>query len=358
MTVMKRFFTFLSFLIMVAVTFASGVIWLNNLLVSRRWYLDVVINKLPTPGKYASHELAAKAEGGLLSWLGWSAFDMSTVSTFIPFFGLLMLTFGLWRIFLKMKLTEDFPFFRSYERLTIALGLIGTLWGIIMIGYYPPEAVNMSNLVMCLHTALYSTLVAVVWVFIFVIPLKTIMHGWHRWISAEERNPEAGDLISMLDRLRKSVTATGNELSDMNYRTREFRGHLTDSGKELAAAAKSLKEFRERSGADAFEVIEKACSRISTTLDEIRNGSEHLASTGGKINKAADQMAKVMERQARLLETIEERLRESESQRNDISEKYVKAVAEKAAAEALAANAENARDDVENKLKKIKNAIK
>ena len=117
-----------------------------------------------------SSSVAAKMPG-FIPWLTWSAVDYSAVTTFIPTLGFLCMTFALGRMVAGRRARAgDFPFFKGSDQLNIALGLFGTLWGIIVIGYFRLDTVTMADLMQCLHTALFSTLAAVVWVFLFDRP--------------------------------------------------------------------------------------------------------------------------------------------------------------------------------------------
>ncbi|MCR5414076.1 MAG: apolipoprotein A1/A4/E family protein [Kiritimatiellae bacterium] len=156
-----------------------------------------------------SSRFAAKA-GGFLPWLDWAAVDNSAVTTLIPFLGLACMTRALFRMIAgRTSKAEDFPFFRGSDQLNVALGLFGTLWGIILIGYFKLDTVTMADLMMCLHTALFSTLMAVVWVFIIDRPL---IRPWFRSL-LEKRGlaePEDGDLAAAVD----SLVARLGEASD------------------------------------------------------------------------------------------------------------------------------------------------
>ena len=109
---------------------------------------------------------------GIIPWLDWAAVDYSAVTTFIPALGLLCTTVAAGRLLLGRRMRAgNFPFFRGSDQLNVALGLFGTLWGIIVIGYFRLDTVTMADLMQCLHTALFSTLMAVVWVFLVDRPL-------------------------------------------------------------------------------------------------------------------------------------------------------------------------------------------
>ena len=118
-----------------------------------------------------SSGIAAHAPG-FLPWLDWTAVDYSSVTTLIPAIGLLCMTRALYGMLRGRRARAgDFPFFKGSDQLNVALGLFGTLWGIIVIGYFKLDTVSMADLMQCLHTALFSTLMAVVWVFMIDRPL-------------------------------------------------------------------------------------------------------------------------------------------------------------------------------------------
>ncbi len=104
----------------------AGLAWINNICIALQWSPD-------TEHRQVYH--------GLISWLDWASVDFSTISTFIPFFGLVLITVGLERLLFFARshgISENFPFFKSYIPITIALGLIGTVYGLLMVGYYEP----------------------------------------------------------------------------------------------------------------------------------------------------------------------------------------------------------------------------
>ena len=138
---------------------------------------------------------------GFLPWLDWSAVDYSAVTTLIPALGLLCMARALWRMLRGKRMRAgDFPFFRGSDQLNVALGLFGTLWGIIVIGYFKLDAVTMADLMQCLHTALFSTLTAVVWVFLVDRPL--VRPYFTRLLERSGlAETDDGDLAAAVDRL-------------------------------------------------------------------------------------------------------------------------------------------------------------
>lgn len=148
-----------------ALTVLSALAFFNNLVAIVNWWRAFVWAGGDTSG------VPAHAPG-CFAWLDWTAVDYSAVTTFIPFLGFFFLTRAAGALLKGKRLpADDFPFFRGSDQLNVALGLFGTLWGIIVIGYFKLETVQMADLMQCLHTALFSTLMAVVWVFLIDRPL-------------------------------------------------------------------------------------------------------------------------------------------------------------------------------------------
>ena len=153
------------FLLSLAATAAAGLAFANNVVAIVRWWRMFLAAGGDTAG------LAAHAPG-CFPWLDWSAVDYSGVTTLIPFLGFACMTVGSLRLLFGRRVrAEIFPFFTGSDQFHIALGLFGTLWGIIVIGFFKLDTVTMADLMQCLHTALFSTLTAVVWVFLFDRPL-------------------------------------------------------------------------------------------------------------------------------------------------------------------------------------------
>ncbi len=237
--------------IFAGLTILSGLAFVNNISAVARWW---------SAFKEAGGDAVAVPPTcpGIIPWLDWSAIDYSCVTTFIPFLGFFLITLGLGRIIAgKRQDSETFPFFKGYDQLNIALGLIGTLWGIIIIGFFQLDTITMGNLMMCLHTALFSTMMAVAWVFIFA-------HGILRPLVLDILNDQQGyenedeDILEVLDSLTTSAAGlrdvwdgNRNHLSALNdsiILTRSGLQELGSVGKsvsevlsqELSASAKSL----------------------------------------------------------------------------------------------------------------------
>lgn len=195
-----------------AATAFCALAFVNNIVAIVNWWRSF----LAAGGD--SSAFSAKAPGAI-SWLDWTAVDYSAVTTFIPMLGFLCMTVSLARMAKGRHFrVGDFPFFRGSDQLNVALGLFGTLWGIIVIGYFKLDSVTMADLMQCLHTALFSTLTAVVWVFLIDRPL--VRPYFTRLL--EETNladSDEGDLASAVDRL---VARLGAASDAFERRQREF----------------------------------------------------------------------------------------------------------------------------------------
>lgn len=228
-----------------------------------------------------SAAVAARAPG-LFAWLDWSAVDYSAVSTFVPMLGLICMTSALARILRGRSVRiEDFPFFKGSDQLNIALGLFGTLWGIIVIGYFKLDTVQMADLMQCLHTALFSTLVAVVWVFLLDRPL---IRPFFVKLLEECGNAEVedGDLAAAVDRLVTRLVAASDAFEK---RQGEFE----------AAFAKRLSEFETeqvKRSAEYFSAFEK---RSAAFADEFEKRS---AAYAAEFEKRMNRYASAFEARA------------------------------------------------------------
>ena len=141
----------------------------------------------------------------------------------------------------------DFPFFRGSDQLNVALGLFGTLWGIIVIGYFDLDSVTMADLMQCLHTALFSTLMAVVWGFLIDRPL---VRPYFTRLLEETKlaDSDEGDLAFAVDRL---VTRLGDASDAFEKRQREFEEAFAKRAAQFEA------EFERRRGEYAAHFEER-----------------------------------------------------------------------------------------------------
>ena len=181
---------------------------------------------------------------GCFAWLDWSAVDYSAVTTFIPLLGFTCMAVAAGRMLRGRRMAAgDFPFFRGSDQLNVALGLFGTLWGIIVIGYFKLDTVTMADLMQCLHTALFSTLMAVVWVFMIDRPL--IRPLFTRLLERSGlAETDDGDLAAAVDRLVLRLGAASDAF-DARQRAYEaaFEKRLAEYTKEFEARQREYAEF-------------------------------------------------------------------------------------------------------------------
>ncbi len=236
---LKRKIQFLLGITLAATTLA-GLAFLNNLVAIVSWWRAF----LAAEGD--SSRFAAKATG-FIGWLDWTAVDYSAVTTFIPTLGLTCLSVSLVRLARGRRLpAADFPFFRGSDQLNVALGLFGTLWGIIVIGYFKLDTVSMADLMQCLHTALFSTLTAVVWVFMIDRPL---LRPYFVRLLAETDQAEAeeGDLAAAVDRFIRRLDAASDafearqKAADAAFQRRQVKYEQTFEAR-LRSAAEAMRK--------------------------------------------------------------------------------------------------------------------
>ena len=218
----------------------TGAAFTNNVAAIVKWWMKFA----ETGGDTAALHAGAR---GFLPWLDWSVVDYSAVTTLIPFLGCVCIARGIGKIVSGKKCRPDcFPFFRGADQFNVALGLFGTLWGIIVIGYFQLDKVTMADLMQCLHTALFSTLAAVVWVFMIDHP---VIRPWLRRKLVESglSDPETGDLAGAVEALAAKLKSAVEEFDKCE---REFesglRGRLADFERSFAAQLAASKESLDR----------------------------------------------------------------------------------------------------------------
>lgn len=218
----------------------AGLAFVNNVVALVRWWKAFLAAGGDTAGVPAHVP-------GCFAWLDWSAVDYSAVTTFIPFLGFACMTLAAFRLVRGKRMrVGEFPFFRGSDQLNVALGLFGTLWGIIVIGYFKLDTVQMADLMQCLHTALYSTLTAVVWVFMIDRPL--VRPFFTRLLEASGlAETDDGDLAAAVDRLvvRLGAASDAFDRRQQEYET-AFEKRLANYEQEFDKRQKEYVEFFSR----------------------------------------------------------------------------------------------------------------
>jgi hypothetical protein len=206
--------------------------WINNIVIAMQWdpsKIKPIEAKVMEGGTKEAKPADAKAKvenanspRGFIHPLDRFAVDYSTVSTFIVFFGFLLLSFRFYQIAHAKNGTDvpdNFPSFKHYNTITVTLGLIGTIWGLIMVGNYDLETLTNPDLMMpelmkCMKTALYSTLVALFWIFVVIYPASWIMPAAYRRVSGYKSSGDA-NIISILGELGSATKETIIVLKEM-----------------------------------------------------------------------------------------------------------------------------------------------
>ena len=237
----------------------AGLAFVNNVVALVRWWRAFLAAGGDTTG------VPAHAPG-CFAWLDWSAVDYSAVTTFIPFLGFTCMAVAAGRILRGRRAAAgDFPFFRGSDQLNVALGLFGTLWGIIVIGYFKLDTVTMADLMQCLHTALFSTLMAVVWVFLvdrpLVRPLFTRLLAQSGLAETDD-----GDLAAAVDRL---VIRLGAASDAFDRRQREYEAAFEKRQKEyeaLFAQRVAALEGRAKAAEARAKEVETKLAKVTAAL--------------------------------------------------------------------------------------------
>lgn len=252
------------FAISLGLTVLSGLAFVNNIVALGRWWKAFRAADGDTAG------VPAHAPG-CFTWLDWSAVDYSAVTTFIPFLGFLCMTIAAFGMLRGRRMRAgDFPFFRGSDQMNVALGLFGTLWGIIVIGYFKLDTVTMADLMQCLHTALFSTLTAVVWVFMIdrplVRPLFTRLLETSGLVETDD-----GDLAAAVDRLVVRLGAA-TDAFDARQKSYEaaFERRLVDYERGFAARQREYEEFFTRRIAELEKRAAESESKLAAVSAALR----------------------------------------------------------------------------------------
>ena len=269
---MKRAKVGVVFAASLGLTVLAALAFVNNVVALVRWWRAFLAAGGDTTG------VAAHAPG-CFAWLDWTAVDYSAVTTFIPMLGFFCMARAAWRILRGRRMSAgDFPFFRGSDQLNVALGLFGTLWGIIVIGYFKLDTVTMADLMQCLHTALFSTLMAVVWVFLVDRPL--VRPFFVRLLAqAGLEETDDGDLAAAVDRL---VVRLGAASDAFDRRQREyeaaFERRLAEYEREFTARQKEYAEFFARRIAELESKAKAAEERRQESEERLGKVAEALRS--------------------------------------------------------------------------------
>jgi|GEM_PF-2218415 len=279
-------------------TLFFGILWLNNVVSAGRFY------GLLFRGEFAGTD---KVPSGFWTGLDWSTIDLSTVTTFVPFFGFALMFHRLFR----PGVSPETPFFPGYDRFNIALGLIGTIWGIILVGYYPADQVSIGALMRCLHTAMFSTLIAVVWVMVLmpavIVPVLRLC--------ARHTVVDETELDELLDRITTGIGTAAEEFRKGADETAKFRSGLADAGKALrelrqeAASGREAEIAWQRSAAETLAAFSAAVRDLDSNRRLLREENEKLATENARLERERIQTGDTIRDLQRTIDQIRTALR-------------------------------------------------
>lgn len=321
-------------------TIISGLTWINNIYIAKEWYSDVskgevykIVTTEAEKKEATDQNIKAKIYQGPIPSSSiakiWATVDISTVSTFVPFLGFLLIAIALirivfWGVVVPKSISEHFPFFHDYDRKMIILGLAGTFWGIIMIGYYPPGKIDMSNLMLCLHTALYSTLVAVLWIFFIAMPGKQVMAWWIQK-SIGLRVGLEQDMTAVFEEFGAASMEAGGRLRQCSDEIKAVKEQMSKTKKGFQEVLEVLNLFKEKTGLDLLESFGKIYQRAAVAMEKISGAVE----SQGKFQKqVVEQQQKLLQQNQEVLKQYQEELLKQATQRDE-AEKRERAMAQR-----------------------------
>ena len=375
---MRRNITLFFFIITALITSFFFVAWVNNTVGAYHLYSDLVdLNREFAARGSQTAEVAPQLQDSIsgsteivnrikagrykgiegFERIGFLSIDFSTVTTFIPFFGFLLIASGFFRIWKNKDFGDEFPFFKSHDSIVMALGLIGTLWGMIMIGFYPEDQIQISALMYCFFTALFSSLCAAIWVFVIAKVFRTFMVWWNRkvWYSDVVENQDG--LILTLEKLNYIASDAATELRNTSHEVSNFKRNVVRTYDELHSVIETLSEFKERTGVDAYHALQEVCGDISSTLQGMHQQFELNRETAAGLQLITEKVAVTVEQHTQFIQSIESRFQCLEQQKENAESKVEGALKIQVAAEKTAEAAIADKAEADKQLEQIKKAL-
>lgn len=229
--------------------------WINNVSITLQW----------------DPEIPGKEYRGILPWYDWTAVDFSTVTIIIPLIGLLFLSRSLYHVLKPHSdlASEYIPFPPQHMRWTVANGLMGTIVGLLMYCYYKQSEAKIDDLLNCLKTALFSTLMALLWVCYVVLPSTPIIRKLYN-VTSEAKDTKDSGLIEQLNSLSSTVAKVEGHLESLDgtlaKATETFVHHFESAGTALTAFEQSLPLIT--SSVSALQETATIQQRVGTTQEK------------------------------------------------------------------------------------------
>lgn len=153
-----------------------------------------------------------------------------------------------------------------------------------MIGYYHEPDVD--DLTACLHTALFSTLIALVWVFLVALPVRYIMQWWDSWLYGVA---DPDNIDETLCELSAAASGLGKGLKEAGANVKSFNENMAGIQKKMTGSAESFS----RIAADSQTVLarmENSLNAQAKTLEKQGEMMEKLQDVLGTFTQVFEDM--------------------------------------------------------------------
>jgi hypothetical protein len=216
--------------------------------------------------------------------------DVSTVTAFLAWQFMFWVSRGMWYVAqgrITPALSRTFPFPRNFANTWVQLGLIGTIWGFLLLGFglqsrtglRESEAI-ISLLVQAFGTALLSTFAGVVLAYV-AAPL--VREGFSRClvspIGTESEETASGEFLSWIQKVNNSF----RELADA---TNANRGEFVQTFNALTTEVNTLKE-----GVQTFLAeLQSPLNELNANLGKLREQTKALTVNLDGLNGSVGKM--------------------------------------------------------------------
>jgi hypothetical protein len=288
--------------------------------------------------------------------------DLSAVTPFVLLWFFYSNAKSSWGI-LKNKITETdistkptFPFTRNYETYWVQLGLIGTIWGFLIIGIKMGQQSKVDKdildiLVKAYGTALLSTFTGVVAAYIFA-PVTKKFYGQLLNIKVGE-NAESSLLANQINALANGFNLSANAISKLTAEVENLKKNISTLSPTVIQQSISMIEQKVDSQLQEFKKIAVNVQGSEEHLKGVLEGINLLPSKSvGKLNELINTNNKVAEAIiSGFRETQDELRRYGEFQQAFIREMAVKQDETKKNIELSGGSIINAISEYYNKIK-------
>lgn len=246
--------------------------------------------------------------------------DLSTVTTCLIFLTMLLATIGTTRVMIGNNLErgEHFPFWPKYVILYVQLGLLGTLFGLIIAfrDISPDQTENTQFILMALGTALWSTFSAIFLAYV-LCPyfFEKLLFG--RILPHEPGHlGEAGRTEEPIDKLSRSFANLNKEVDktseDFNQLSKEIDKHKM---------ARSFSELHQK-----IETTTKGFTNLSEEINNLESIQEKLDkffSLSNKISGLKNELEQLISQNQTKINDVEQSLKRTTQTVSDLKERKI-----------------------------------